>query len=144
MIPSMTGHVTVLPAPWWRAAPLTSTSGCETKIKSELMQKKKNSKFLKKSLKPYWFRGKKKEDERILIFITFHQPPTRIARNKGFLWVRVRLPLYINIFNFLLSNSYNKMYWSSRLNVQKKNPQIGMERVNTMLYTCIDYTNDIS
>lgn len=50
MIPSMTGHVTVLPAPWWRAAPLTSTSGCETKIKSELMQKKKKSKFIKKIL----------------------------------------------------------------------------------------------
>lgn len=64
MIPNMTGHVTVLPAPWWRAAPLTSTSGCETKIKSELMQNKK-SKYLKKSLKSYRFRGKKRRRENL-------------------------------------------------------------------------------
>lgn len=60
MIPSMTGHVTVLPAPWWRAAPLTSTSGCETKIKSELMQKK--SKFIKKILNHIDFVEKKRQE----------------------------------------------------------------------------------
>lgn len=65
MIPHMTGHVTVLPAPWWRAAPLTSTSGCETKIKSELMQKKKKiNKFLKNPLNRIDFVKKKKKKTR--------------------------------------------------------------------------------
>lgn len=35
------------------------------------------------------------------------------------MWVRVRLP-FVNIFILLLSNSYNKTYWSSRFKYSKE------------------------
>lgn len=68
----------------------------------------------------------KKEDERILIFITFYQPPTRIASNKGFLWVRVRLP-FVTILSSCYPTVTTKCTEVQDLStcIQKKNPQMG-------------------